>query len=245
MTLPHTQTPFTRAATRAVDVVKVFGERTVLGGVSLDIGPGEFVALLGASGSGKTTLLRILAGLEHVDGGSVIAPDVRTVVFQEPRLIASKRVRENVLLGQRRSRIRREEASRVLGEVGLSGRDKSWPTTLSGGEAQRVALARALVRNPELLLLDEPFAALDALTRLRMQALVARLCQQYEPSVLLVTHDIDEAIQLADTVAVLKDGHISVLEHVTIDRPRDPADPTYQQLRRTLLAELGVNSHVA
>ncbi|WP_240945591.1 ABC transporter ATP-binding protein [Rhodococcus sp. HNM0569] len=223
-------------------VVKTFDGRTVLDGVSLDVGAGEFVALLGASGSGKTTFLRVLAGLEDADGGVVETPGARTVVFQEPRLVASKRVRDNVLLGQRRTRATKDAASSALHEVGLAGRERSWPTTLSGGEAQRVALARALVRKPRLLLLDEPFAALDALTRLRMQALVARLCRRHRPSVLLVTHDIDEAILLADRVAVLKDGRITLLRTLEQSRPRDPATTEYQQLRRALLAELGVGA---
>lgn len=227
---------------RTDGVVKTFDARTVLDGVSLDVAPGEFVALLGASGSGKTTFLRVLAGLEQADGGTVVTPDARTVVFQEPRLIASKRVRDNVILGQRSTRAAKVAASDALTEVGLGGRERSWPTTLSGGEAQRVALARALVRNPRLLLLDEPFAALDALTRLKMQGLVARLCRRHEPSVLLVTHDIDEAILLAERVAVLKEGRISLLRSVDQSRPRDPAAREYQELRRLLLSELGVDA---
>lgn len=224
----------------ASGVVKTFGDRTILDGFSLDVKPGEFVALLGASGSGKTTFLRILAGLEGYDAGEVRAPDARTVVFQEPRLIASKRVQDNVILGQRATRKNRAAATAALAEVSLAGRERAWPTTLSGGEAQRVALARALVRNPQLLLLDEPFAALDALTRLRMQALVAELCRKHRPAVLLVTHDIDEAILLADRIAVLRDGRLSILEDVTFAQPRNPAQPGYAALRTRLLEELGV-----
>ncbi|KJF24790.1 ABC transporter ATP-binding protein [Rhodococcus sp. AD45-ID] len=229
---------------RASGIVKTFGDRTILDGFSLDVQPGEFVALLGASGSGKTTFLRILAGLEGYDAGEVHAPDARTVVFQEPRLIASKRVQDNVILGQRATRKNREAATAALAEVSLAGRERAWPTTLSGGEAQRVALARALVRNPQLLLLDEPFAALDALTRLRMQALVAELCRKHRPAVLLVTHDIDEAILLADRIAVLRDGRLSVLENVSFAQPRNPAQPGYTALRTRLLEELGVHESV-
>ena len=176
------------------------------------------MALLGASGSGKTTLLRILAGLEAATAASVRVPEVRTVVYQEPRLVASKRVWRNVVIGlPRAERRHRDRAVAALREVGLGDKADAWPGTLSGGEAQRVALARALVREPELLLLDEPFAALDALTRLRMQDLVADLCARHRPGALLVTHDVEEAVLLADRVLVLRDGRISV------DQSRRPA----------------------
>jgi sulfonate transport system ATP-binding protein len=234
----------TASGVHAQGVVKRFGDRTVLDGFSLDVRPGEFVALLGASGSGKTTFLRVLAGLEQHDGGAVAAPSERTVVFQEPRLVAAKRVRENVLLGQRATRDRREAASRALAEVGLAGRERAWPTTLSGGEAQRVALARALVRRPGLLLLDEPFAALDALTRIRMQALVAELVHEHRPAVLLVTHDVDEAILLADRVAVLQEGKVGVELEIPFDRPRRRGVAGFGDLRRRLLAELGVEEAI-
>ncbi len=134
---------------------------------------------------------------------------------------------------------------RALTEVGLERQARDWPATLSGGEAQRVALARALVREPELLLLDEPFAALDALTRLKMQDLVGELCRAHRPAVLLVTHDVDEAVRLADRVCVLRDGRIVTDEIVAVDRPRDPGDPAFADLRRRLLAELGVHTPTA
>jgi sulfonate transport system ATP-binding protein len=165
-------------------------------------------------------------------------PESRTIVFQEPRLVPSKRVLANVIVGLDRADAARGE--RALAEVGLSDHSRAWPHTLSGGEAQRVALARALVREPGLLLLDEPFAALDALTRLRMQDLVASLCAAHQPAVLLVTHDVDEAIRLADRVAVLRDGRLVTDETVTGPRPRDAADPSFTRLRRRLLADLGV-----
>ncbi|GEL94144.1 ABC transporter ATP-binding protein [Cellulomonas composti] len=224
-------------------VTKSFDGRRVLDGVRLDVAPGEFVALLGASGSGKTTLLRILAGLEDHDEGTVSTPRERTVVFQEPRLVAAKRVLDNVRLGLR-GRESAAAASAALAEVGLAGRERAWPTTLSGGEAQRVALARALVRRPGLLLLDEPFAALDALTRMRMQALVAQLVRAHRPAALLVTHDVDEAILLADRVAVLQEGRIGALVPVPFPRPRRRGVPGFGDLRRTLLAELGVQEAI-
>jgi sulfonate transport system ATP-binding protein len=225
---------------RAAGVLKRFGARTVLDGFDLDIAPGEFVALLGASGSGKTTFLRILAGLEGHHGGTVEAPEQRTVVFQEPRLVAAKRVQDNVLLGMRKTRQTAKAAAGALAEVSLGGRERAWPTQLSGGEAQRVALARALVRQPELLLLDEPFAALDALTRIRMQALVAQLVHEHRPAVLLVTHDVDEAILLADRVVVLRDGRVGAEVTVPFERPRRRGVSGFGDLRRSLLAELGV-----
>jgi len=218
-----------------------FGGRRVLDELDLDIKRGEFVALLGASGAGKTTLLRILGALDRADAGTVLVPTVRTIVFQEPRLVPSKRALANVAVGLPRTSATRERAERALAEVGLAGHARAWPHTLSGGEAQRVALARALVREPELLLLDEPFAALDALTRLRMQDLVAELCRVHRPAVLLVTHDVDEAVRLADRVAVLRAGQLVTDERITAAGPRDLADPQLAQLRRKLLADLGVS----
>ncbi|EFE72246.1 ABC transporter ATP-binding protein [Streptomyces viridosporus] len=233
----------TDTAVHVTGLRRVFGTRAVLDGLDLAITRGEFVALLGASGSGKTTLLRILGALDRFDDGEVLVPQVRTIVFQEPRLVPSKKVLANVTVAMPRGAGTRETGLRALREVGLERHADAWPGTLSGGEAQRVALARALVREPELLLLDEPFAALDALTRLRMQDLVGELCRTYSPAVLLVTHDVDEAIRLADRVAVLRDGRLVTNETVTIDRPRDPADPAFGVLRRRLLADLGVHTH--
>ncbi|MCG8970562.1 ABC transporter ATP-binding protein [Streptomyces sp. CL12-4] len=228
-------------ATTAVQVralVKAFAGQTVLDGLDLTIRRGEFVALLGASGSGKTTLLRILGALEGADAGDVLVPETRTIVFQEPRLIPSKRVLPNVIVALPRTD--QDRGRRALAEVGLESHARAWPATLSGGEAQRVALARALVREPELLLLDEPFAALDALTRLRMQDLVSELCRAHRPAVLLVTHDVDEAIRLADRVCVLREGRLVMDETVDVPRPRDPGDRAFTALRRRLLTDLGV-----
>ncbi|RGC67717.1 Aliphatic sulfonates import ATP-binding protein SsuB [Micromonospora sp. MW-13] len=219
---------------------RVFGDRAVLDGLDLDVPRGEFFALLGASGTGKTTLLRILGALDRPDAGTVLVPRRRTIVFQEPRLVPNKRVLANVTVAMPRGGAARAVGLRALAEVGLAGHARAWPATLSGGEAQRVALARALVREPELLLLDEPFAALDALTRLRMQDLVGELCAAHRPAVLLVTHDVDEAIRLADRVAVLRGGVLVRDERVTVPRPRDAADPAFRALRDRLLVDLGV-----
>ncbi|HVZ86561.1 MAG TPA: ATP-binding cassette domain-containing protein [Polyangia bacterium] len=212
---------------------KRFDAKTVLAEIDLEIHRGEFVALLGASGSGKTTLLRILAGLERADRGTVLVPRVCTTVYQEPRLVPSLRVEANVRLGQPRTAANRAAALKTLAEVGLLGHARAWPGTLSGGEAQRVSLARALVREPELLLLDEPFAALDALTRLQMQTLVRELVAVHQPAVLLVTHDVDEAIRLADRVLVLRDGRFAADFRI---------EATSLDYRRILLRELGVES---
>lgn len=219
---------------------KTFGDKVVLDDVDLEIRRGEFVVLLGPSGTGKTTLLRLLTGLEKPNSGTVLVPPRRTTVYQEPRLIPSKRVLGNVTVGQPRTAGNRERARQALAEVNLDGKTRQWPATLSGGEAQRVALARALVREPELLLLDEPFAALDALTRLQMQDLVGDLVARHRPAVLLVTHDVDEAVRLADRVLILDEGRFAVDTDVDLARPRDRTDPESLRYRAAFLAELGV-----
>jgi sulfonate transport system ATP-binding protein len=220
---------------------KRFGERVIFSDIDLDIRQNEFVALLGASGSGKTTLLRILLGLDALDVGTGSVASPRSAVFQEPRLIPSQKVWENTLMGVRRTRAAQQLARATLAEVGLAQHADTWPATLSGGEAQRVALARALIRKPALLLLDEPFAALDALTRLRMHGLVKHLISRHSPGVLLVTHDVEEAVRLADRIVVLKDGALTLDLPVTdASQARDPAHPAGNQLRRRLYAELGV-----
>ncbi|KQV56893.1 MULTISPECIES: ABC transporter ATP-binding protein [unclassified Caulobacter] len=229
-------------AVRLSKFVRRFGDNTVIDGLDLSIAPGEFVALLGASGSGKTTLLRTLAGLDSPDDQDVKTPDARAVVFQDARLLPWKTVWRNVALGLSggpRGGSVRARAEAALKEVGLGHRLDAWPGTLSGGEAQRTALARALVREPGLLLLDEPFAALDALTRLKMHDLVLSLWREHSPAVLLVTHDVDEAIALADRVLVLDKGRIAAEERITLDRPRAP-DARFQAIRRRLLSQLGV-----
>ncbi|MET9285010.1 ABC transporter ATP-binding protein [Nocardia beijingensis] len=218
---------------------RAFGGRTVLGGVDLDIAPGEFVALLGASGSGKSTLLRGIGGLDRGFSGSFEVPGSKAIVFQEHRLIPWINVWRNVVLGV--DGATKARALAALEEVGLTAKADAWPATLSGGEAQRVALARALVRNPELLLLDEPFGALDALTRLKVQALVARLWTLHRQSVLLVTHDVEEALLLADRALVLRAGRIAESFDITVARPRSVVDPEFSALRRRLLLALGVN----
>jgi sulfonate transport system ATP-binding protein len=221
-------------------VRRVFGERAVLDGIDLQLRQGDFVALLGPSGTGKTTLLRILAGLDAADDGTVVVPRARSTVFQEPRLVPARRVWRNVVLGSHHVHRDRQRAVDALAEVGLADHADAWPVTLSGGESQRVALARALATEPGLLLLDEPFAALDALTRIRMHDLVGALVRRHNPAVLLVTHDVDEAILLADRILLLSDGHVDVDLVVDIEEPRRRSDPRFQELRQQLLDKLGV-----
>ncbi|MGH3379642.1 MAG: ABC transporter ATP-binding protein [Actinoallomurus sp.] len=229
--------PATRHTARTRGLTRAFGDRRILDGLDLDIERGEFVALLGRSGSGKSTLLRALAGLDRETTGELTVEGTVAVAFQEPRLLPWKRVIDNVALGLSGPRAKAREA---LEEVGLTARAGAWPLTLSGGEAQRASLARALVREPELLLLDEPFSALDALTRITMHRLVLDLWDRHSAhgSVLLVTHDVDEALLLADRVLVLGEGRIAYESRVEAGRPRRIEDLT--GLRTELLRRLGV-----
>ncbi|MFB4269750.1 ABC transporter ATP-binding protein [Nonomuraea sp. GTA35] len=238
--------PATRAADLTTETVvtarkvtRAFGGTTVLDGVDLRIRRGEVVALLGASGSGKSTLLRVLAGLDSGADGEVSTSGRTAVVFQEHRLLPWKRVAGNIALGLRGPDLARRTAA-ALAEVGLADRGRAWPAELSGGQAQRVALARALVREPDILLLDEPFAALDALNRLRMQALFFRLRGEHDFAALLVTHDVNEALLLADRLLVLEDGRIAEDIPVTLTHPRAQDDPAFGALRRHLLTRLRV-----
>jgi len=218
---------------------RAFTVKGVIAGVDLDIGRGEFVVLLGRSGCGKSTLLRALAGIdfEASGDGQIKTPERISVVFQDARLLPWMRVLGNVVLGLDGADARTRGLA-ALAEVELADRAEAWPHELSGGEQQRVALARALVREPELLLADEPFGALDALTRLRMQLLVRRLAERHRPAVLLVTHDVDEAIRLADRIVVLDDGRIAA--HLLPPRAPVARAAAGQGLRTQLLGLLGV-----
>ena len=227
-------------AIRARSVTRRFGPRAVLAGIDLDVRRGEFVALLGRSGTGKSTLLRALAGLDRGVEGDIAVHPRRSVVFQDARLLPWATVLENVTLGLSR-RDAQALGPSALAEVGLAAHGRAWPKTLSGGEAQRVALARALIREPGLLLLDEPFGALDALTRIRMHALLHQLCARHRPAVLLVTHDVDEAILLANRLVVLADGRLSSDRSVGLPIPRLRGQAGFAALRSELLAELGVD----
>ncbi|WBQ05291.1 ABC transporter ATP-binding protein [Kribbella sp. CA-293567] len=236
----HTGGLTLKQAVEVRGLTRRYDDRVVLDDLDLSIEPGEFVALLGKSGSGKSTLLRALAGLDYdVEGsGELVVPENVSVVFQDSRLLPWARVLENVLLGLKNAG---ERGRQSLAEVGLAGREQAWPNELSGGEQQRVALARSLVREPALLLADEPFGALDALTRLKMHVLLRKLCAAHQPAVLLVTHDVDESIVLADRVIVLDEGRIVAEQTIELDQPRSPADPGFAAVRTELLDALGVS----
>ncbi len=226
-------------------VNKWYGARHVLTDLSVRIGHGEIVALIGRSGSGKSTVLRVLAGLSSDHTGDRAVAGAPAVAFQEPRLFPWRDVRTNVAYGLTRSRLPKAEllarADQALADVGLADRAEAWPSTLSGGQAQRVSLARALVAEPRLLLLDEPFGALDALTRLSMRALLLDLWRRHDFGVLLVTHDVDEAVALADRVLVLEDG--AIVHTLDIPDPRRaPGEGHTDRYRAELLDTLGVQS---
>ncbi|MEV6947457.1 ABC transporter ATP-binding protein [Streptomyces sp. NPDC051172] len=220
-------------------VVRQFGDRVVLDHLDLTVGDEELVILLGPSGCGKSTLLRLLAGLDRPDAGRVEVPARRAIVFQADRLLPWQRVLRNVTLGLHGPDAERR-ARDVLAEVGLAGRERAWPKELSGGEAQRVSLARALVSEPELVLLDEPFAALDAITRLRMHDLVRALRTKHHAAMLLVTHDVDEAIALADRIVVMSSGRIGTSHEVRLSAADREASVAREELRARLLEDLGL-----
>jgi sulfonate transport system ATP-binding protein len=204
---------------------KSFGHRKVLIGIQGRVDKGEFVALVGKSGCGKSTLLRLISGLDRPDRGTILLDNVTVgkvnphvrYLFQEPRLLPWKKVWQNVALGAASKN--REKVQKVLKEVGLEDRDDDWPELLSGGQKQRVALARALVGEPELLLLDEPLGALDALTKLNMQKLIEDVWKNRSCTVVLVTHDISEAVYLADRVLLMEDGIFTLDERIEMSRP--------------------------
>lgn len=217
---------------------KSYSGRQVLKAVELHIEPGEFVAIVGRSGCGKSTLLRVVAGLERIDAGQirfdVSTPEIR-IMFQDSRLLPWKRVLDNVALGLSRSQGKADEA---LDNVGLKERAKEWPAVLSGGQRQRVALARALVHDPQILLLDEPLGALDALTRIEMQQLIETLWQQRGFTAVLVTHDVQEAIALADRVVLIEDGAITLDERIDLPRPRARGSAAFAHLEEKVLARV-------
>ncbi|QZY44108.1 ABC transporter ATP-binding protein [Mycolicibacterium austroafricanum] len=233
----------TTAAGELRNVNKWYGVHHVLTDVSVRVARGEIVALIGRSGSGKSTVLRVLAGLSTDHTGDRAVAGAPALAFQEPRLFPWRDVRTNVVYGLTRARLTRAEAvaraDRALADVGLSDRASAWPLTLSGDQAQRVSLARALVAEPTLLLLDEPFGALDALTRLSMRTLLLDLWREHGFGVLLVTHDVDEAVALADRVVVLEDG--AVVHTLDIPDPRRATGEGYtDRYRAELLDKLGV-----
>ena len=230
------------------DLTKDYGDRKVLQGINLEIEPGEFVAIVGRSGCGKSTLLRLIAGLEEATSGKlhldrVYLPsnsDTR-IMFQEARLLPWKKVIQNVALGLSAGALQR--AKDVLAAVGLSDRGNEWPARLSGGQKQRVSLARALVHKPKLLLLDEPLGALDALTRIEMHQLIESLWSKHRFTALLVTHDVTEAIALADRVILIEEGEIALNLKIDLPRPRLRASQKFVEIEEHLLNQLLNNVH--
>ena len=226
---------------------KSFGDNEVLRGIDLHIPAGQFVAIVGRSGCGKSTLLRLIAGLETIDAGSisfgeeVVRPQDVRVMFQEPRLLPWARVLSNVEVGLGRERKLRDaqaRAEKALGEVGLGEKRNEWPAVLSGGQKQRVALARALVSDPRVLAFDEPLGALDALTRISMQRLLERVWFDQGFTAILVTHDVSEAVALADRVLVIEDGQIAHDIDVDIRRPRQRGSADLAALEGSILRGL-------
>jgi sulfonate transport system ATP-binding protein len=222
-------------------VGKRYGENTVLDQVDFTVRKGEVVALVGPSGTGKTTLLRLLAGLESATSGRTDVSANTSVVFQEPRLIGALRVWANVLLDDARKPDAKALARAALQDVGLEDKLSSWPVNLSGGQAQRVAVARALYRRPDLMLLDEPFSALDAFTRRSIQSLVLKLWDHYRFGVVIVTHDLDEALILADRIVILSKGRICHETRVDLPRERDVTSPEFNTLKRDLLRQFSLS----
>jgi sulfonate transport system ATP-binding protein len=220
-------------------VGKRYGQRTVLADFDLSIERGSFVAIVGRSGCGKSTLLRLVAELEKPTAGVLEkrAEDGRAldtrIMFQDARLLPWKSVLQNVMLGLGRGA--RDDARAVLAEVGLLERANDWPAQLSGGQRQRVALARALVHRPQLLLLDEPLGALDALTRIEMHALIERLWREHRFTALLVTHDVHEAVALGDRILLIEEGRIALDQPVPLERPRARASAGFAALEEHVL----------
>jgi len=231
------------------------GRLNVLSGINLRLHGGEALAIVGPSGCGKTTLLRVLAGLEDADSGEVRIDGVpvagpgreRAVIFQEPRLLPWANVLDNVAFALEVRGVPRRDAlersHRAIQLVGLSDFTTAWPRQLSGGMAQRVGIARALTVQPEILLLDEPLGALDAMTKLTMQEELARIWREQGVTMVLVTHDLEEAIYLADRVLVLPKvkGALPRLIDIDLPRPRDRNDPAFVAMRKLLMAQFGLH----
>jgi sulfonate transport system ATP-binding protein len=225
---------------------KAFGDHQVLRGIDLHIPAGQFVAIVGRSGCGKSTLLRLIAGLETIDSGTIgfgeeTRPQDVRVMFQEPRLLPWAKVLSNVEVGLGRDRASFDaqgRAVKALAEVGLEDKRGQWPAVLSGGQKQRVALARALVSDPRVLAFDEPLGALDALTRISMQRLLERVWRDQAFTAILVTHDVAEAVALADRVLVIEDGRIAQDVNVDIPRPRRRGSADLAALEGSILRDL-------
>lgn len=229
---------------RTDNLIKSFGNRVVLSNFNLKVNSGEFVSIVGRSGCGKSTFLRLVGGLEKLSSGKLLLNDEDVVgvnsntriMFQDSRLLPWKTVIENVALGLPKESY--TLAFDALKEVGLDTRANEWPSNLSGGQKQRVALARALVHKPKLLLLDEPLGALDALTRIEMQTLIERIWQEHKFTVLLVTHDVSEAVILGDRVVLIEDGKITLDLKIDLPRPRERGTQDFAKLEANILSRV-------
>jgi sulfonate transport system ATP-binding protein len=233
-----------RAYVKIKNLCKSYDERPVLEGINLKVNQGEFIAIVGKSGCGKSTLLRLLAGLEKSDSGTIemngstltsLNQNAR-IMFQDGRLLPWKKVIDNIGIGLKGNW--KEQAIEALKNVGLEDREKDWPRKLSGGQKQRVALARALVHQPDLLLLDEPLGALDALTRIEMQDLIERICIKKKLTSILVTHDVEEAVAMADRVIVIEEGNISLYKSINLPRPRQRTHPSFNTIVEEILGKI-------
>jgi sulfonate transport system ATP-binding protein len=238
-------TPSRGSPISLTSVKKAFGTNVVLEGITLDIPAGQFVSIVGKSGCGKSTLLRLMIGLDPVSGGTLDAPALKAgqarIVFQEPRLLPWCSVRDNVKVGlgpKAKGEQADQKAKSILAEVALTGRETMWPSQLSGGMRQRVALARALVSQPTLLALDEPLGALDALTRIDMQALLEGVWQDLGFTALMVTHDVGEAVALGDRVILIDEGRVVLDLTVDLPRPRKRGTPEFGALEGQILDKL-------
>jgi sulfonate transport system ATP-binding protein len=219
---------------------KTYADGTeALRGVDVQVEGGEIVAILGGSGCGKTTLLRLIAGLDEPSAGEIAVDTVISAVFQEPRLLPWLTAAANIAFGGRRLNTaeRQERTESLLRRIGLAGYGKRWPRELSGGQQQRVAIARALIGHPGVLLLDEPFSALDTFTRASLHDLLLDLWRDLQPAVLMVTHDIEEAVVLADRIVVMRPhpGRVQETLRVGLPRPRDRLAPEFDLIKRTAL----------
>jgi len=231
------------------DIKKNYEKLSVLKSVNLNINRGEFIAVIGKSGCGKSTLLRLMAGLEEQCHGTIYMNDKpldklnekARIMFQDGRLLPWKSVLDNVCLGL--SKEDKYRAIEALNNVGLKEKMNDWPSQLSGGQKQRVALARALVHNPELLLLDEPLGALDALTRIEMQTLIESLWVEQGFTSVLITHDVEEAVAMADRVVLIEDGLIALDEHINLTRPRERTQEAFSYYHKKILDHIIGSNH--
>lgn len=227
------------------NIRKEFDGNEVLKSIDLQVNRGEFIAVVGKSGCGKSTLLRIMAGLEAPNSGTLVVNgkeikgrnDLAKIMFQDGRLLPWKKVYDNVALGLKKE-AQKEQIDKVLKQVGLADRASSWPSELSGGQKQRVALARALIHEPELLLLDEPLGALDALTRLEMHELIEELWNEKQLTAILVTHDVEEAVALANRVILIEEGRIVLEVPVRLPYPRHRDHPLFTKLVSQILNKI-------